>query len=93
MCGQPRPSQVSRGILVKVPPQGNLGGGKARVVRKGVGGELLPLSYIGVGRHYLMVRRDGQVARKIVFCVSSVKTRRAGAVDGKLRADAIESWG
>lgn len=57
---------MSRGswILVKVPSQGNLSRGKACVIRKSMGGALLPLSSIGVGRRDIMVRRDGQVARE-----------------------------
>ena len=96
MCGQPRTSQVSRGsgVLVKVPPQGNLGGGEACVIRKSVGRHLLPLPGVGDGGYNLMVRRDGQVAReKLPFGVGPVKTGRAGAVDGQVRADAVEDRG
>lgn len=67
---------MSRGswILVKVPPQGNLGRGEARVVRKSMREALLPLSSIGVGRHDVMVWRHGQVTReKLPLGVGPVK--------------------
>lgn len=52
------------GVLVKMPSQGNLGRGEASVIRKSVGGILLPLPGIRGGRYDLVVWRDGQVARK-----------------------------
>lgn len=83
-------SQVSVGVLVKVPPQGNLGGGEACVIRKSVGGTQLPLPGIRDGGCYLMVWRDGQIARqKFPLGVGPVKTGQAGAVD--LHADAVKS--
>lgn len=96
MCGQPWASQVSRGswVLVEVPPQGDLGGGEARVVGESVGGALLPLARIGGARCDLVVGRDGQVAReKLRLGVGPVETRRAGAVDGQLHADPVEGRG
>lgn len=94
--GQPWASQVSKGIgvLVKMPPQGNLGRWEARVVRKRVGWTLLPLPGIRIGGYNLMVRRDRQIPRKkLPLGVGTVKTWWAGAIDGQLWADTIESWG
>lgn len=76
MCGQ-WTSQVSRGsrVLVKMPPQGNLGRGEARVIWKSIRGTLLPLTGIRGGRYNLVVRGDGQVARKkLALGVGPVKT-------------------
>lgn len=84
---------MSRWVLVKVPPQGNLGRGEACVVRKSMGGALLPLSSIRVGRHDVMVWRDGQVTReKLPLGVGPVKAGRAGAINRKLWADTVEGW-
>lgn len=76
VCGQ-WTSQVSRGsrVLVKMPPQGNLGRGEARVIWKSIRGTLLPLTGIRGGRYNLVVRGDGQVARKkLALGVGPVKT-------------------
>ncbi len=76
-----------------MPPQGYLGRGEACVIRKSVGGILLPLPSIRVGRYNFVVRWDGQVARKkLPLVVGSVKTGRAGAIDRQLWTDTIESW-
>lgn len=83
---------MSGGVLVQVPPQGNLGGGEARVIGKRVGEALLPQPRVGDGGHDLVVGRDGQVARERLP-LGGGETGRAGAVDGRLRADTVVGRG
>ena len=58
-----------------MPPQGNLGRGEACVVRKSVEGALLPLPSVRGSGYDVVVKRDGQVARKkLSLCADAVET-------------------
>lgn len=93
VCVQPRSPLIAQGgrVLVQVPPQSDLGRGEACVIGQHAGGVLLPLPGVRGAGCVLVVRRDGQVAGdELPLGTGSVVTRRAGAVHGELRADAVD---
>lgn len=79
-------------ILVEVPAKSNLSWRKTGVV-----GQLLPKlpgSRVRGGWHHLVVGRNGQVTGEefvLPSAAGSVVAGRGGAIDGELRAEAVDT--